>query len=74
MNIGVIGIGVLGKAYVKGFKKWGHKIVQYDIKGNPQLKQSSPKLRAYRIKLAFLVPDPDALEYIWNYREKKKKF
>tara|TARA_B100000941_G_scaffold275666_1_gene237701 strand:- start:3798 stop:4583 length:786 start_codon:yes stop_codon:yes gene_type:complete len=34
MNIGVIGIGVLGKAYVKGFKKWGHKIVQYDIKGN----------------------------------------
>ncbi len=47
--------------------------IQYDIKGNPQLKKSSPKLRAYRIKLAFLVPDPDALEYIWNYREEKKK-
>ncbi len=47
--------------------------IQYDIKGNPQLKKSSPKLKAYRIKLAFLVPDADALEYIWNYREKKKK-
>lgn len=48
--------------------------IQYDIKGNPQLKKSSPKLKAYRIKLAFLVPDIDALEYIRNYREKKKKF
>ena len=34
MKIGVIGIGVLGKAYVKGFAKWGHKVVQYDIRGN----------------------------------------
>ncbi len=34
MKIGVIGIGVLGKAYVNGFTKWGHKVVQYDIRGN----------------------------------------
>ena len=34
MNIGIIGLGVLGKAYKKGFQKWGHKIISYDIKGN----------------------------------------
>ena len=33
MKIGVIGLGVLGKAYVKGFTTWGHKVTPYDIKG-----------------------------------------
>tara|TARA_Y100000590_G_scaffold54265_1_gene56663 strand:- start:2479 stop:3264 length:786 start_codon:yes stop_codon:yes gene_type:complete len=33
MNIGIIGIGVLGKAYLNGFKKWGHNVITYDIKG-----------------------------------------
>ena len=46
--------------------------IQYDIKGNPQQK-NSPNLKAYRVGLAFLVPNADALEYIWNYRQKKKK-
>ena len=34
MNIGIIGIGVLGKAYSKGFKVWGHKVIPFDINGN----------------------------------------
>ena len=33
MKIGIIGIGVLGKAYKKGFSAWKHKIIPYDIKG-----------------------------------------
>ncbi len=33
MKIGVIGLGVLGKAYVKGFTTWRHKVTPYDIKG-----------------------------------------
>ncbi len=51
-----------------------HRKIQYDIKGNPQLKKKEPKLKAYRIGPIFLIPDADALEYIWNYRQKKKKF
>ncbi len=39
MKIGVIGIGVLGSAYVKGFTKWGHFVVPYDIKGNFDFKK-----------------------------------
>lgn len=38
MNIGIIGIGVLGKAYLNGFKKWGHKVITYDIKGKYNFK------------------------------------
>ena len=34
MNIGIIGLGILGKAYKNGFIKWGHKVISYDIKGN----------------------------------------
>ena len=33
MKIGIIGLGVLGKAYMKGFTTWGHKVTPYDIKG-----------------------------------------
>lgn len=33
MKIGIIGLGVLGKAYQKGFTTWGHKVTPYDIKG-----------------------------------------
>lgn len=32
MNLGVIGAGVVGSAYIKGLKKWGHKVLVYDIK------------------------------------------
>ena len=34
MKLGVIGMGVLGKAYKNGFTRWGHKVIQYDIIGN----------------------------------------
>lgn len=47
--------------------------VQYDIKGNRPIKKNSPKLKAYKVGISFLVPDAEALEYIWNYRQKKKK-
>lgn len=33
MNIGIIGLGVLGSAYKSGFLKWGHNVLTYDIKG-----------------------------------------
>ena len=33
MNIGIIGLGVLGTAYKSGFLKWGHNVLTYDIKG-----------------------------------------
>ena len=39
MKIGVIGIGVLGKAYVRGFNSWGHNVFPYDIKGNFDFKK-----------------------------------
>ena len=32
MNLGVIGAGVVGSAYIKGLKKWGHRVAVYDIK------------------------------------------
>lgn len=37
MNIGIIGLGVIGSAAQYGFKKLGHKIVIHDIKLNTQL-------------------------------------
>ena len=46
--------------------------VQYDIKGKPQ-KNIPPKLKAYKARTVFLVPEADALEYIWQYRQLKKK-
>lgn len=46
--------------------------VQYDVKGNPQ-RNTPPKLKAYQVGMAFLVPDSDALEYIWQYQQRKKK-
>ena len=53
MKIGVIGIGVLGKAYVKGFDKWGHKVVPYDIKGNFNFE------KVLKTKICFVcVPSP----------------
>ena len=47
--------------------------IQYEIKGNPRLKDKSPRLKAYKIGAVLLVPDADALEFIWNYRQRKKK-
>ena len=46
--------------------------VQYDVKGNPQ-RNKPPRLKAYKAGISFLVPDADALEYIWQYREQKQK-
>ena len=46
--------------------------VQYDIKGQPE-KNIPPKLKAYKVGPVFLVPETDALEYIWHYRQRKKK-
>jgi hypothetical protein len=46
--------------------------VQYDVKGNPQ-RNTPPKLKAYQAGMAFLVPESDALEYIWQYRQRKQK-
>ena len=46
--------------------------VQYDVKGNPQ-RNTPPKLKAYKAGMAFLIPNSDALEYIWKYRQSKKK-
>ena len=33
MNIGVIGLGIVGSAYKDGFTLWGHAVVGYDKKG-----------------------------------------
>ena len=46
--------------------------VQYDVKGNPQ-RNSPPRLKAYKAGIVFLVPESDALEYIWQYRQRNKK-
>lgn len=32
MKIGVVGLGIVGAAYKKGFKYWGHSVVGYDKK------------------------------------------
>lgn len=47
--------------------------IQYDVKGNPRRKVS-PNLKAYQVGMAFLVPNSDALEYMWQYRQRKKEF
>ncbi len=46
--------------------------VQYDVNGQPQ-KNIPPKLKAYKAGMAFLVPEADALKYIWQYRQRKQK-
>ena len=33
MNIGVIGLGIVGSAYKDGFTLWGHTVTGYDKKG-----------------------------------------
>ena len=38
MIIGVVGIGVVGKANVKGFKKLGHTVLEHDVKYNTALR------------------------------------
>ena len=30
MNIGVIGLGIVGSAYKDGFTLWGHTVTGYD--------------------------------------------
>ena len=53
MNIGIIGLGILGKAYKNGFSKWGHKVISYDIKGNFNFKY------ILKSKIVFIcVPSP----------------
>jgi len=37
MKIGVIGVGNVGKANVKGFEKLGHTVVEHDIKFNTKI-------------------------------------
>lgn len=34
MNLGVIGLGVVGSAYRDGFRHWGHSVKEYDKQGN----------------------------------------
>ena len=46
--------------------------VQYDVKGNPQ-RNTPPRLKACQAGMAFLVPEADALEYIWQYRQRNQK-
>ena len=46
--------------------------VQYDVKGQPQ-HNIPPKLKAYQVGGAFLIPEADGLEYIWQYRQRKRK-
>ena len=46
--------------------------VQYDAKGQPE-KNIPPKLKAYKARKTILVPEADALEYIWEYRQRREQ-
>ena len=37
MRIGIIGVGNVGKANVKGFEKLGHTVLEHDIKFNTKI-------------------------------------
>ncbi|EAM48940.1 DNA-binding protein (plasmid) [Crocosphaera watsonii WH 8501] len=45
--------------------------VQYDVLGRPK-SGMKPSLKGYKVAKVLLVPDPDALEYIKKYRNRKK--
>ncbi len=45
--------------------------VQYDVLGRPE-SGMKPSLKGYKVAKVLLVPDPDALEYIKKYRNRKK--
>jgi UDPglucose 6-dehydrogenase len=53
MNLGVIGAGIVGSAYIKGLKKWGHRVSIYDIK------LQNPFSEILNSKIVFIcVPSP----------------
>ena len=45
--------------------------VRYDVTGRPS-HNLNPSLKAYKIGQSFLVPEADALEYIFKHRIRKK--
>jgi len=45
--------------------------VRYDVTGRPEL-NLEPSLKAYKIGQSLLVPDADALDYIFKHRIRKK--
>jgi hypothetical protein len=45
--------------------------VRYDVTGRPE-HNLEPSLKAYKIGQSLLVPDADALDYIFKHRTRKK--
>ena len=45
--------------------------VRYDVTGRPEV-NLKPSLKAYKIGQSLLVPEADALEYIFKHRTRKK--
>jgi transcriptional regulator with XRE-family HTH domain len=43
------------------------RYVQYLVKGNPS-RRTSPKIKAYKMGLGYLIADQDALDYLWQAR------